>query len=42
MQNFIETDGAGTGTLRRLDVRNALYGFDIPLTPREFEKLWMR
>lgn len=42
MQNFIETDNEGTGILRRLDVKNALYGFDIPLTPREFEKLWMR
>ncbi|KAM7115087.1 EF-hand calcium-binding domain-containing protein 6 isoform 2-T2 [Molossus nigricans] len=41
-KNFIETDSEGAGILRRLDVKNALYGFDIPLTPREFEKLWMR
>ncbi|KAB0386586.1 hypothetical protein FD755_001542 [Muntiacus reevesi] len=41
-KNFIETDSEGNGILRRRDVRNALYGFDIPLTPREFEKLWMR
>lgn len=39
---FIETDSEGNGILRRRDVKNALYGFDIPLTPREFEKLWMR
>ncbi|XP_037369304.1 EF-hand calcium-binding domain-containing protein 6 isoform X2 [Talpa occidentalis] len=39
-KNFIETDHEGRGILRRRDVRNALYGFDIPLTPREFEKLW--
>ncbi|XFG00947.1 hypothetical protein AB1E19_004571 [Capra hircus] len=41
-KNFIETDSEGNGILRRRDVKNALYGFDIPLTPREFEKLWMR
>ncbi|XP_071077203.1 EF-hand calcium-binding domain-containing protein 6 isoform X3 [Desmodus rotundus] len=41
-KNFMETDSEGTGILRRRDVKNALYGFDIPLTPREFEKLWMR
>uniref|UniRef100_A0A8C0WFJ9 EF-hand calcium-binding domain-containing protein 6 n=1 Tax=Castor canadensis TaxID=51338 RepID=A0A8C0WFJ9_CASCN len=39
-KNFIETDSDGHGILRRRDVKNALYGFDIPLTPREFEKLW--
>ncbi|KAM5289165.1 EF-hand calcium-binding domain-containing protein 6 [Ctenodactylus gundi] len=39
-KNFIETDNEGHGILRRRDVKNALYGFDIPLTPREFEKLW--
>ncbi|XP_023391663.1 EF-hand calcium-binding domain-containing protein 6 [Pteropus vampyrus] len=42
VSNFIETDNEGNGILRRRDVKNALYGFDIPLTPREFEKLWMR
>lgn len=42
LQNFIETDSEGNGILRRRDVKNALYGFDIPLTPREFEKLWLR
>lgn len=42
LQNFIETDNEGNGILRRRDIKNALYGFDIPLTPREFEKLWMR
>ncbi|XP_077025226.1 EF-hand calcium-binding domain-containing protein 6 isoform X3 [Tamandua tetradactyla] len=41
-KNFIETDNEGNGILRRRDIKNALYGFDIPLTPREFEKLWMR
>nr|XP_060162354.1 EF-hand calcium-binding domain-containing protein 6 [Globicephala melas] len=41
-KNFIETDNEGNGILRRRDVKNALYGFDIPLTPRECEKLWMR
>ncbi|KAI4545805.1 hypothetical protein MG293_002360 [Ovis ammon polii] len=41
-KNFIETDSEGNGILRRRDVKNVLYGFDIPLTPREFEKLWMR
>ncbi|XP_047405214.1 EF-hand calcium-binding domain-containing protein 6 isoform X2 [Sciurus carolinensis] len=39
-KNFIETDNEGNGILRRRDIKNALYGFDIPLTPREFEKLW--
>ncbi|XP_058529624.1 EF-hand calcium-binding domain-containing protein 6 isoform X1 [Ochotona princeps] len=39
-KNFIETDSEGNGILRRRDIKNALYGFDIPLTPREFEKLW--
>ncbi|XP_023558316.1 EF-hand calcium-binding domain-containing protein 6 [Octodon degus] len=39
-KNFIETDSKGNGILRRRDIKNALYGFDIPLTPREFEKLW--
>ncbi|XP_051015371.1 EF-hand calcium-binding domain-containing protein 6 [Acomys russatus] len=39
-KNFIETDNEGHGILRRRDIKNALYGFDIPLTPREFEKLW--
>ncbi|KAM6162198.1 EF-hand calcium-binding domain-containing protein 6 [Erethizon dorsatum] len=39
-KNFIETDTQGNGILRRRDIKNALYGFDIPLTPREFEKLW--
>ncbi|XP_039319148.2 EF-hand calcium-binding domain-containing protein 6 isoform X3 [Saimiri boliviensis] len=41
-KNFLETDNEGNGILRRRDVKNALYGFDIPLTPREFEKLWAR
>ncbi|XP_004438095.1 PREDICTED: EF-hand calcium-binding domain-containing protein 6 [Ceratotherium simum simum] len=41
-KNFIETDNEGNGILRRRDIKNALYGFDIPLTPREFEKLWVR
>ncbi|KAM9672249.1 EF-hand calcium-binding domain-containing protein 6 [Trichechus inunguis] len=41
-KNFIETDSEGNGILRRRDIKNALYGFDIPLTPREFEKLWTR
>ncbi|XP_055252064.1 EF-hand calcium-binding domain-containing protein 6 isoform X2 [Moschus berezovskii] len=41
-KNFIETDSEGNGILRRRDMKNALYGFDVPLTPREFEKLWMR
>uniref|UniRef100_A0A8C9EF00 EF-hand calcium-binding domain-containing protein 6 n=1 Tax=Phocoena sinus TaxID=42100 RepID=A0A8C9EF00_PHOSS len=41
-KNFIETDNEGNSILRRRDVKNALYGFDIPLTPRECEKLWMR
>ncbi|XP_053518237.1 EF-hand calcium-binding domain-containing protein 6 isoform X2 [Artibeus jamaicensis] len=41
-KNFMETDSEGTGILRRRDVKNVLFGFDIPLTPREFEKLWMR
>ncbi|XP_074083222.1 EF-hand calcium-binding domain-containing protein 6 isoform X3 [Macrotis lagotis] len=41
-KNFLETDNEGNGILRRRDVRNALYGFDIPITPREFEKLWAR
>ncbi|ELW64490.1 EF-hand calcium-binding domain-containing protein 6 [Tupaia chinensis] len=41
-KNFIETDNEGNGILRRRDIKNALYGFDIPLTPREFEKLWTR
>ncbi|XP_046923068.1 EF-hand calcium-binding domain-containing protein 6 [Lynx rufus] len=40
-KNFIETDSEGNGILRRRDIKNVLYGFDIPLTPREFEKLWM-
>ncbi|XP_007974216.3 EF-hand calcium-binding domain-containing protein 6 isoform X2 [Chlorocebus sabaeus] len=39
-KNFLETDNEGNGILRRQDIKNALYGFDIPLTPREFEKLW--
>ncbi|XP_054999992.1 EF-hand calcium-binding domain-containing protein 6 [Sorex araneus] len=39
-KNFLETDAAGNGILRRRDIRNALYGFAVPLTPREFEKLW--
>ncbi|KAM8777483.1 EF-hand calcium-binding domain-containing protein 6 [Rhynchonycteris naso] len=41
-KNFIETDHEGNGILRRRDIKNVLYGFDIPLTPREFEKFWMR
>nr|XP_024095528.2 EF-hand calcium-binding domain-containing protein 6 isoform X2 [Pongo abelii] len=41
-KNFLETDNEGNGILRRRDIKNALYGFDIPLTPREFEKLWAR
>uniref|UniRef100_A0A2K5D676 EF-hand calcium-binding domain-containing protein 6 n=1 Tax=Aotus nancymaae TaxID=37293 RepID=A0A2K5D676_AOTNA len=41
-KNFIETDNEGSGILRHWDIKNALYGFDIPLTPREFEKLWAR
>ncbi|XP_061060407.1 EF-hand calcium-binding domain-containing protein 6 [Eubalaena glacialis] len=41
-KNFIETDNEGNGILRRRDIKNALYSFDIPLTPRECEKLWMR
>ncbi|XP_056653467.1 EF-hand calcium-binding domain-containing protein 6 isoform X2 [Monodelphis domestica] len=41
-KHFLETDNEGNGILRRRDIRNALYGFDIPITPREFEKLWMR
>ncbi|KAI5137825.1 Ef-Hand Calcium-Binding Domain-Containing Protein 6 [Manis pentadactyla] len=41
-KNFIETDNEGNGILRWRDIKNALYAFDIPLTPREFEKLWMR
>ncbi|XP_049986535.1 EF-hand calcium-binding domain-containing protein 6 isoform X4 [Alexandromys fortis] len=41
-KNFIETDNEGNGILRRRDIKNALYGFDIPLTPREFEKLWQK
>ncbi|KAF6339248.1 EF-hand calcium binding domain 6 [Rhinolophus ferrumequinum] len=41
-KNFIETDNEGNGILRRRDIKNVLYGFAIPLTPREFEKLWTR
>ncbi|XP_063560795.1 EF-hand calcium-binding domain-containing protein 6 isoform X4 [Gorilla gorilla gorilla] len=41
-KNFLETDNEGNGILRRWDIKNALYGFDIALTPREFEKLWAR
>ncbi|KAM5333804.1 EF-hand calcium-binding domain-containing protein 6 isoform 2-T2 [Glossophaga mutica] len=41
-KNFMGTDSQGAGILRRQDVKNALFGFDIPLTPREFAKLWMR
>ncbi|CAK6444005.1 unnamed protein product [Pipistrellus nathusii] len=41
-KNFTETDHEGTSILRRRDIKNALYGFDIPLTPRELDKLWMR
>ncbi|XP_036720560.1 EF-hand calcium-binding domain-containing protein 6 [Balaenoptera musculus] len=41
-KNFIKTDNEGNGILRRRDIKNALYSFDIPLTPRECEKLWMR
>ncbi|XP_066111995.1 EF-hand calcium-binding domain-containing protein 6 isoform X4 [Saccopteryx bilineata] len=41
-KNFVETDREGNGILRRRDIKNVLYGFDIPLTPREFEKFWMR
>ncbi|XP_068958934.1 EF-hand calcium-binding domain-containing protein 6 [Petaurus breviceps papuanus] len=41
-KNFLETDNEGNGILRRRDIRNSLYGFDIPITPREFEKLWAR
>ncbi|XP_070267366.1 EF-hand calcium-binding domain-containing protein 6 isoform X2 [Myotis yumanensis] len=41
-KNFTETDHEGAGILRRRDIKNALYGFDVPLTPRELEKLWMR
>ncbi|XP_058287292.1 EF-hand calcium-binding domain-containing protein 6 isoform X4 [Hylobates moloch] len=41
-KNFLETDNEGNGILRRRDIKNTLYGFDIPLTPREFEKLWAR
>nr|XP_020838613.1 EF-hand calcium-binding domain-containing protein 6 [Phascolarctos cinereus] len=41
-KNFLETDSEGNGILRRRDIRNSLYGFDIPITPREFEKLWAR
>ncbi|XP_074128005.1 EF-hand calcium-binding domain-containing protein 6 isoform X3 [Sminthopsis crassicaudata] len=41
-KNFLETDSEGNGILRRKDIRNALFGFDIPITPREFEKLWAR
>lgn len=39
---FIETDNEGNGILRWWDIKNVPYAFDIPLTPREFEKLWMR
>lgn len=39
-KNFIETDNEGNSIVRQRDIKNALYGFDIPLTPREFEKLW--
>ncbi|XP_051818211.1 EF-hand calcium-binding domain-containing protein 6 isoform X2 [Antechinus flavipes] len=41
-KNFLETDSEGNGILRRKDIRNALFGFDIPITPREFEKLWAK
>ncbi|KAM6216502.1 EF-hand calcium-binding domain-containing protein 6 [Rhynchocyon petersi] len=41
-KNFLETDKEGRGILRQRDIKNALYGFDIPLTPQEFEKLWTR
>lgn len=41
-QNFIETNTKGEGIIRRRDIKNALYGFSVPLTPREFEKLWTR
>nr|KAF6368257.1 EF-hand calcium binding domain 6 [Myotis myotis] len=41
-KNFTETDHEGAGILRRRDIKTALYGFDVPLTPRELEKLWMR
>uniref|UniRef100_H0WJE7 EF-hand calcium-binding domain-containing protein 6 n=1 Tax=Otolemur garnettii TaxID=30611 RepID=H0WJE7_OTOGA len=40
-KHFLETDSEGNGILRRWDIKNALYGFDIPLTPKEFEKLWL-
>ncbi|XP_045691090.1 EF-hand calcium-binding domain-containing protein 6 [Phyllostomus hastatus] len=41
-KNFTERDSEGAAIVRPRDIKNVLFGFDIPLTPREFEKLWMR
>ncbi|KAG8438643.1 hypothetical protein GDO86_004998 [Hymenochirus boettgeri] len=41
-KTFCEIDREGNGILQKKDLRNVLYRFYLPISPKEFEKLWNR
>ncbi|KAM8974090.1 EF-hand calcium-binding domain-containing protein 6 [Pelodytes ibericus] len=41
-KTFCEMDSEGNGIIQKKDLRNVLFRFSLPITPKEFEKLWSR
>ncbi|CAH2278349.1 EF-hand calcium-binding domain-containing 6 [Pelobates cultripes] len=41
-KTFCEFDSEGNGIVQKKDLRNVLFRFSIPITAKEFEKLWDR
>ncbi|XP_075458906.1 EF-hand calcium-binding domain-containing protein 6 isoform X3 [Ascaphus truei] len=41
-KTFCEIDRQGNGIVQSKDLRNVLFRFSLPITPKEFEKLWKR
>ncbi|XP_068134278.1 EF-hand calcium-binding domain-containing protein 6 isoform X2 [Hyperolius riggenbachi] len=41
-KTFCEIDSDGNGIIQKKELRNVLYRFSLPITSKEFEKLWNR
>ncbi|XP_066446468.1 EF-hand calcium-binding domain-containing protein 6 isoform X2 [Eleutherodactylus coqui] len=41
-KTFCEIDSDGNGIIQKKDLRNVLYRFSLPITKKEFDKLWSR
>ncbi|XP_053575675.1 EF-hand calcium-binding domain-containing protein 6 [Bombina bombina] len=41
-KTFCEIDSDGNGIIQKKDLRKVLFRFSLPITPKEFEKLWSR